>query len=152
MKAYGEDLPHLTLRHAVLAFAASLLPQSQFSEQSEYHIDQATTALKNQVAVPAKVHEADFFAAGMLMWVLWIKNRPKNALAHAKGAMLMLQHFLANSDGSGFSDMLTVYAPLVYGEARFYGALGLDSGFAPGLFQQRTTFKQRVKYQSMLID
>lgn len=151
MKEYGPDIPHLTLRHAVLAFAASLLPQSRFSEQSEHQINEATTALRRQVSSPTNVCEADFFAAGMMMWVLWIKNRPKNALTHAAGAMTMFLNFLSKSNEAPLSDMLTVYGPLVYGEARFYGALGLDSQFSPGLFQKRTTFKERVKYQLELI-
>lgn len=156
-KAYGEDLPHLSLRHSILAFAASLLPPADFELQSEIHIQKATQALIKQTSNPNKVQEADFFAAGMLMWVLWIKNRPDNALKHAMGIMVMLQQFMerAKKDESegkgGISDMLKVFAPLVYSEARFYGALGLDSEISPELFKQRTTFAQRVKYQSELI-
>lgn len=148
-KAYGEDLPHLTLRHSILAFAASLLPQADFKVQSEFHIQKATQALIKQTSNPNKLQEADLFAAGMLMWVLWIKNRPNNAMKHAMGIMVMLQHFkeLARDSNGGVSDMLKVFAPLVYGEARFYGALGLDSSIPSSLFQQRTTFIERVKYQ-----
>jgi hypothetical protein len=156
-KAYGEDLPHLSLRHSILAFAASLLPPADFELRSEIHIQKSTQALIKQTSDANKLQEADLFAAGMLMWVLWIKNRPKNALKHAMGIMIMLQQFKerAKKDklegGSGMSDMLTVFAPLVYSEARFYGALGLDSEISPELFKQRTTFTQRVKYQTELI-
>jgi hypothetical protein len=149
-KAYGEDIPHVPLRHAVLAFASALLPSADFGEQSEMHIQKATQALRRQVLTPSKIHEADLFTAGMLMWVLWIKNRPKNALRHAQGIMLILQQFWAAAKEHPLSDMLTVFGPLVYGEARFYGALGLDSNFSLSL-QHRITFKQRMKYQAELI-
>ena len=149
-KAYGEDIPHMPLRHAILAFASSLLPASQFGQQSEVHIQKATQMLRRKVSDPNNLHEADLFAAGMLMWVLWIKNRPKNALRHAQGSMAMLQQFWAGAKDRPLSDMLTVFGPLVYGEARFYGALRLDSSFSLEL-QYRIGFKQRVKYQAELI-
>lgn len=147
-KAYGEDIPHPTMRSAVLAFAASMLPVSEFGYRSEFHIQEATTALLRGVTNPAQLEEADIFAAGMLMWTLWIINRPKDAMQHALGSMSMFKHLLAIPDRRPLSDMLTVFGPLVFADARFYGAIGLDS---PTLVRQRVSFKERVRYQRELI-
>jgi hypothetical protein len=153
MKAYGEDIPHRPLRHAVLAFAASLLPQSDFRVQSEHHLNEATSALRLRVCSPEHLDETDFFAAGMLMWISWIKARTEDAGKHMGGVMPLLQRLSTNlrRQGRSPSDMLIIYAPLVYGEARFYGGLPLDSMVPPELIQRRTTFSQRVKYQDELI-
>lgn len=150
-KAYGDFIPFDGLRHGVLAFAAAMLPESHFGEWLEIHIQKATQALIRRLAAPANINEADLFAAGMLMWVLWIKNRPDEALKHARGVMNMSQLLREKSDNYSLSDMLKVFGPLLYGDARFYLALRLELHFPSQVVQQRTTFKERIRYQAELI-
>jgi hypothetical protein len=153
--SFGSSLPCGSLRHAVLAYSAGLLPEGQFRETSNRHAQKATRSLMRKLETPSVIGDADVFAASMLMWMLWIQNRREDAMTHANGVMAMLNYIWANSEEGDLSDMLKVFGPLAYGDAKFYVAMGLhDSDLRlpnPQHNRRRTTFNQRVKYHREII-
>ena len=145
--AYGESINCHTLRHAVLAYAAVLLPPSQFRECSDRHASEATRRLIRTLSAPETITETHVFAAGMLMWRFWVRNRKKDALIHAKGVMTMLS--ILWEKGGHQSAMLKVFGPLAYSDASFYVSMSEQSKEMDTA--HRTTFEQRVKYHHQMI-
>jgi len=148
---YGTGIRSTCLRSAILAYAAVLLPPSQFGEISDRHASTASNMLMLKLQNPQSLDDSDAFAASMLMWRLWVRNLKDVALVHAKGVMGILDLLWTRNDG--FSDILDVFGPLAYSDAKFYVSMSEHSDFSdqPRETQRRITFKQRVKYHREII-
>jgi len=149
--AYGKSIQSKALRHAVIAYAAALLPPTQFQETSERHASQATSLLMLKLDTPSTLAETDVFTACMLMWLLWNRNRRDLNIVHAKGVIAMLEHLWAKEEG--YSDLFGLFGPLAYSDAYFYVLMG-DPSDIETLFPshgRRTTFNQRVAFHGEII-
>jgi hypothetical protein len=149
--AYGESIRCKTLRHAILAYAAVLLPPEEFGECSERHASEATTRLICRISAPETVDETHVFAAGMLMWRLWVRNCKDVALIHAHGVIKMLS--LLREKGEDQSPILRVFGPLAFSDANFYISMCQKSENMTSSQSEshRTTFTERLKYHHQMI-
>ena len=149
---YGPAIKCLSLRHAVLAYAACLLRADGFQERSDDHYGKATLLIGQKLDNPSEIQDGDVFAANLLMWTRSIQNRRSDAVHHAGGIMTMVKVLLETSPMSYLSDVFRVFWPLVFGDATFFVSLGLDSYFTySNEFTRPITFKERINYHEEII-
>ena len=146
-RAYGPSIHSHTLRHAVLAYAASLLPHSLYSDRSDHHAAEAISRLRLRLFDPEMLDETDAFAASILMRLRWLRDSKEDSSIHAKGVMDILKFLWER--GRPQSTMLRVFGPLVNADAiRIYNSVSHPSESST---QYRTTFKPRIEYYQQLI-
>ena len=107
---FGLAIAPASLRHAILAYAASRLPAQYFARKFEFHKVQARRRLIFKLQPPNHVVDADVFASHILAWVALCQNSRKEALVHARGCISMMNDLLPARVSS---NLLTLFAPLI---------------------------------------
>jgi hypothetical protein len=143
---YGPAIRNLPLRHAVLAWCASLLPHVQFKDVLECHKERARRLLIRKLGTPAEIEEADVFAA----WILGSIFNPRpvsrsEITAHLNGSIAMMR-FVEKSKGNSQSKMLSVFGPLVRDDTM----QSCSHASLNYLQISESTFAQRVGYYQEL--
>lgn len=151
---YGPAIECLSLRHAVLAYAAGLLRKKEgFQYRSDVHSGKATSLLIRKLHNPSEIEPGDVFAANLLMWTLSIQDRRDEAIIHANGIMTMVKHLWKTTNMQDLSDIFRVFGPLVFGDATFFVSLGLESfeNYMLNDVPLPMTFKDRVCYHEEIV-
>jgi hypothetical protein len=137
---YGTAIDCQSLRYAILANAASLLPSTQFQNPFYHYTAQACRALRSKLNPLSCFDEGDLFAVFVL---LFTTNDYEEAFMHANGCIRMLQALSEHARTKAVSDVFRVFVPCVrsYLATYFYAIEGRN--WRP---EMETTFKERLRY------
>lgn len=141
---YGTAISHRSLRHAILAYAASELPPDTFRQKMEYHKSRVCGILIQKLNRPENICDADVFATCVLAWTAWWFWSGSEFLAHAKGCLSMLAFLSESSKERPLSDMLIVFGPYVMDGLDFL--FSRDGAYIPRFPDQRTMFREHFRY------
>lgn len=111
--AFGPAIQRASLRHAMLAFLASILPSDQFQERYDLYEQSAIRELRRCIS-RLDVDYGDLFAAYLL---LYIQTPGSSAeVIHARGCLDLYKHLKAFKS-QPHAAIFTVYAPFVVDRA-----------------------------------
>ena len=151
---YGGTIPYSPLRHAVLAFSASLLHNThfQFEDQMEYHKGQACRLLNRTLETPFTLNDADIIAALVLGQMAAIKDRSwceREGLKHFQGCLAMLEYLMRSPKPP--SNILTVFGPFAISSAELHCAAAALRTCQPHVRRfPEASFEQRIRWLNVL--
>ena len=134
---YGEAISQPSLRHALLALSANLLPASQFQEQRDYHAQEACRILGTKLSKPDSINEADAFTSFILSYAT---NKRSEIRTHLRGCESIVHQQSRNAHSRQLTDLLTIFGPMLTDDAINYSIHTLTP------LVSRTSFPERVKY------
>jgi hypothetical protein len=142
---YGPAISNMSLRHTVIAYAASESLSPHIREKIEDHKQMGRRALINKLQTPSRIDDGDIFAANTLVWLALKQNSLEEAMIHVRGFVALLRFVYANEPQSPLSEFLVAFEPLLWDDANFVlgnyrGPLASFSNF------QTMTFRQRMRY------
>lgn len=105
---FGPSISSLSLRHAILALAATLSPFTELGNNREAHTESSCRAL---MTVRTTVDEADLFAAFLLALVSCVRGDFSTFLIHLKGVAALMNE-LVKSSSNGYLNQLHIFWPL----------------------------------------
>lgn len=137
---YGVALPCLSLRHAILAFAASDLPPEQFGDKVEFHTQQARRIFIRKLETGGVIEAADIFAAFILAFLFLDRDQNESAV-HANGCNSMIMHLSASAKTRPISHLFAVFEPFICDRINV-----LRTRYHSSIPARRTTFSEMVRY------
>lgn len=156
---YGPQICSAGLRHAVLAYASvrlceKLSPTLIHNRTVEYTSLARKTLLKT-LEFPARLTEADIFAAHLLALTSYELENVAEAALHTKGCMAIIEYRDAvlvptMKNNIAPSDIWTIFGPLVYDQS---ARLTIHSDISNLSFSggvRTASLNQRIRYRSLL--
>jgi hypothetical protein len=151
---YGAALAPKSLRLAIMAHAAHELPPEQFQEKSGTYKSLARRVLIRNLGSSGKISEADMIASCVLLCISSLEGGSLSEVAtHAAGCLAILQNLQANSQTTRMNAVFAVFGPFVLARLHVFVSQLVQAhypGVIPRLLAKRTTFKERIRYNTEL--
>ena len=106
---FGPSIGSSSLRHAMLALAATLSPFTELGNNREAHTETSCRAL---MTIRTTIDEADLFAAFLLALVSCVRGDFSTFLIHLKGVAALLNELARKASSNGYLSQLHMFWPL----------------------------------------